>query len=513
MLKVSLLILLLILHTLDGQAQIRNMHYSAASQINIMSIERLPFWMYTNQHGSIPLPGASASFLGNISRDYSTTTTRLVDWGFSFEGRANLGSKAELFLIEGYAKGKLGIFEAKAGREKEMVGLVDTTLSSGSFAVSGNALGIPKIEFAIPEFYSLPMLGKMFAIKGNVVNGLVGKVPIRYPDAPEHAGTYFHQKSFFGRVGQPGSKLKLYGGINHVVYWGNDEAIFGEDLTISPSKTYYYMFMGKKVLDSWSISKIGNHLGSIDLGFDYNFDKLRLFVYRQNFYEKGAIRYLANIRDGLNGISLTNQQPVTHQFQWRKLLLEVLFTKNQAGESWSKWTPSGPEFYYNHKVYAAGYSYKGMGVGTPFITPKHLAKKGLPSHPSDYFINNRVLLFHAGIESSYKKWSFTTKISYSRNYGSYETSAVDSFWLNGPKVPHVPRFGIFQEVGQLSTYFEGEKEFNNGLSISYIAAFDIGRLYDNAVGGMVTVTKTFKPDQNKSLTRPQRRRKWNLINQ
>lgn len=49
-------------------------------------------------------------------------------------------------LIEGYGKVKAGIFKLKADRAKEVMGLVNTTLSSGSFSISSNALLIVKKE-------------------------------------------------------------------------------------------------------------------------------------------------------------------------------------------------------------------------------------------------------------------------------------------------------------------------------------------------------------------------------
>ncbi|WP_277484467.1 capsule assembly Wzi family protein [Catalinimonas alkaloidigena] len=467
------------------------MKYGIGTQATYTSSERVPFWMAANQYGSIPLSGPSLSVLGHLSREYDSAQSKLVDWGFSLEGRANLGEQAEFLLIEGYVKGRLGIFEFKAGREKNIVGLVDSTLSSGSYAVSGNALSIPKIELSVPEFYALPLWGGLFAFKGNFVHGWLGDVRVRYPNAPKRVNSFIHQKSFFGRIGRSDSKLKLYGGINHVVYWGNDKNIYGKDLVIPSKKVLLYVFTGKNVVGSWSVSKVGNHLGSIDVGLDYTFDKLRLMLYRQNFYDKGAIGYLANLYDGLNGISLSNMQTIAEGLQWKKFLLEVLYSKNQAGEIWSKWTPSGPEHYYNHKVYAEGYSYQGRSMGTPFFTPAHEAREGQSHDLSDYFINNRVLLFHLGATASSLQWSFTGKLSYSRNFGTFETSDVPYFWFNGPRIPHTPEYGIFEEVGQFSAYFEGERKLNKGLSVGYEAALDVGNLYEHAFGAMVKVNKTF----------------------
>lgn len=448
--------------------------------------------MQANRFGSVPVAGPSVSIVGSLRKDYRTDRKRLVDWGLSFEGRGNAGKTAEFLLIEGYAKARLSIFEAKVGRAKSQIGLVDSTLSSGSIALSGNALGIPKVDLAIPEFYSIPILGRRLAIKGNFVHGWLGKTDIRFGNAPPKLNTRFHMLSAYGRLGKPDSPLKLYAGINHMVLWGDEQQIFGDDFTIASKKAYFYVLTGKKVVGSENISKIGNQLGSIDFGFDYDFPTVKLAVYRQHFYDKGAIRYLANLRDGLNGVSLTNKQPVTQKLQWRKLLLEVLFTKNQAGEIWSPWTPSGPEHYYNHSVYADGYSYRGRGIGTPFITPRHMAREGQASAPQDYFINNRVFLTHLGVEACYQRWTFTGKVSYSRNYGTYWTSDVEYFWFNNQRVPHDPGENVFREVGQFSAYLEGKKKLSNGYRVRYSTAFDVGNLLNNAWGGNVCVTKIFQ---------------------
>ena len=106
--------------------------------------------------------------------------TRILDWGASVEGRANIGDKSNFTLIEGYGKVRISIFEIRAGRSKEIMGLCDTSLTSGAWAVSGNALGIPKVQISIPEFYSLPLFGKLFAFKGNFAHGWIGETSMNH---------------------------------------------------------------------------------------------------------------------------------------------------------------------------------------------------------------------------------------------------------------------------------------------------------------------------------------------
>src|SRR5690606_204110 len=116
-------------------------------------------------------------------------------------------------------------------------------------------------------------------------------------------------------------------------------------------QTFIYAITGKvyetKIIPS---SKIGNQLGSIDIGAENDFKSTNFLIYRQNIYDVGALSKLANIMDGLNGIRLENKKmtPAGRTFQWKTILFEFLYTKNQAGELWSKYTRSGDEDYYNN---------------------------------------------------------------------------------------------------------------------------------------------------------------------
>jgi hypothetical protein len=285
-----------------------------------------------------------------------------------------------------------------------------------------------------------------------------------------------HQKSLYGRFGKPTWKLKLYGGFSHQVMWGSENKYWGDYFTLSRAETYLYVITGR----GWNGSRMGNSLGSIDLGFEYVFNKIKILVYRQNLYDAGALYHLANIDDGLNGFSLENRLVGSGNFHWKKMLVEILYTKNQAGEPWSPHTKSGDEEYFNHYQYLQGWSYLGSGIGNPFITPRTLARQGLPFDTKEFFINNRVIAFHYGLEGSMKRWNFLLKTSYSVNYGTYNTSIEKN-----------TNYGIFGEKKQFSAFFETNKELKNGLNIGFTGAFDVGELYYNSMGALFCVSKTF----------------------
>jgi hypothetical protein len=453
--------------------------------------DHVPFWLRSNQFGSIPIDGPSLSFIASARREYDLNNDKLFDWGASFEGRANLGQGSNLTLIEGYGKLRLSIFEFRAGRSKEIMGLCDTTLSSGSFSISGNNLGIPEIEVSVPEFFTLPLLGQLFAFKGNFSHGWIGEILMRkrgmYADTVQ-IYTYLHQMSFYGRFGMPTWKLKLYGGFNHQVFWGNEQDYYNEDFTLSPFITYLYVITGKRFSNgSIQSERLGNHIGSIDIGFEYEFGKIKSFLYRQNFYDAGALGHLANIQDGLNGISLENQKKSEKPVKWRKLLFEFLYTKNQAGEPCSPPTQSPYDPYYNHVQYINGWSYNGIGLGTPFITTRNSARKELPYHPYHYFINNRVSAIHIGTEGSIKSLNYTLKISWSKNYGTYATTDEEQ----STDIPNPGSYGIFGEQEQLSAYLELNKGLDNGLNLGFVGAFDAGDLYYNSFGVFFKASYSF----------------------
>ncbi len=448
-----------------------------------------PFWMRSDQYGNVPPEAGYLSLMGSASREYRAEPEKSLDWGASVEGILNVGQETRFLLLEGYARARLAMFEVRAGRSKEVMGLCDTSLSSGSFAIAGNALGIPKVEVSIPEYWTLPILGDLFAFKGNFAHGWIGTTAMKLDDSLFTTNTYLHQKSLYGRFGKPGWALKLYGGFNHQAFWGHEQDFYGPDYTLTGFKTYLYVVTGTP-FGNGSIprSKVGNHLGSIDLGVEYTFSGVRLFVYRQNLYDVGALYYLANIRDGLNGVSLVNLRPTGGRVQWKKILFEFFYTKNQAGELWSPDVPSGDEDYYNNYLYVEGWSYMGLGLGNPFICTRQYTREGLAADPGDHFINNRVVLFHGGLEGSVMGWDLVLKASYSRNYGTFGTSEPG----HSTGDDHTPPiYGIFGEKRQFSGFLETGRSFGRGLALQFAIAFDAGDLYYDAFGIRAGLVKTF----------------------
>jgi hypothetical protein len=293
----------------------------------------------------------------------------------------------------------------------------------------------------------------------------------------------------YGRIGKPEWKLKIYAGLNHQVMWGGEQSIFGDAFNLSPFQTFMYVTVGKTYgNDSIPYSKIGNHIGSIDQAFSYSFKSAEVLFYHQFFYDVGGFYHLNNIKDGLWGLSITNKNKNPKLVNWQKFLVELMFTKSQGGELTSKISPSGDEDYYNNYLYPGGWTFNGENIGNNFITNKKYLRKELPAQFHEYMGNNRIFLLHVGFEGNLKLWNLISKISYSRNYGTYATSPIGN--TTGKKRTVFPG-PYFSPVNQFSAYLEASRRLKKGYSIGFVLAGDYGHLLYNTVGGMVKLSKTW----------------------
>lgn len=475
----------------DSSATVpRGMHYSLSAAAIVTSSGTVPFWMRANQYGSVPLKGLSTGLVGEIRREY-TRTNKLTDWGFGAEGRVNIGKNSNALLIQGYVKGRLGIFQLKAGRSRDIVGLVDSTLSTGAFSISGNALGIPKIELSIPEYWPLPLLGELFALKGNFAHGWVGNKDIDYATGNRSVNTFLHQKSAYVRFGKAHWRFKLYGGFNHQAMWGNEKKMNPTMFNLSTLETYKYVILGKSYGEKGTglpLSKVGNHLGSLDQGFEYRFNKLRVNGYHQFFYEVGGLYHLNNVKDGLWGLSFRNNKPQNESSLVRlnKFVVEFMNSKSQGGEIDAKITPSGDEDYYNNYVYVNGWTYKGENLGNPLMTSRKYARKDLPAR-NEYFVNNRVQAYHVGVDGNVAKYAFICRLTFTQNFGTYGTSPWGHS-LNNKRFPAKPPY--FETENQFSGYLEASRNIM-GVNLGMCLAVDQGTMIYNASGLWFKVTKSW----------------------
>lgn len=464
------------------------------------SSKQTPFWLRTNQYGIVPteLPYATVRTglhwdSNYYSVDDNAPRKRRDFFGFGYGvelvGNTGAGSKTTLVIPELYGKVRAGAFELVAGRRREVVGLVDSTLSSGSYSWSGNALPLPKIQIGLSQFTSIPFTNGIIAVRGFYAHGWFERTNFINR-------AYLHHKALYARLGKARWPIKLYAGFNHQVEWGGttrelSDGLIKEGKLPSNFQAYSYLVTGSSLGYNHNVdttyysrfdreNRIGNHLGSIDIGVEFSTSKVSILLYRQSVYEDGSLFYRTNLEDGLNGIRFRNLKPASSGFRITGAVVELLYTKSQGGgvfEAADKLR--GRDNYFNHSQYRTGWSYFGQGIGTPFISPLTTTRPELSQY--GFFSNNRVRAFHTGLQGGFaQNCTFQLKLSYSENFGTYD-------------VPFPKTIEQFSSLLQLCVPLN-----QRGLLFTFSAASDQGGLFPRSNGVYAGVRKTWEYFQYRS---------------
>jgi len=192
----------------------------------------------------------------------------------------------------------------------------------------------------------------------------------------------------------------------------------------------------------------------------------------------------------LNGFTIVNiKRTGKHGLHWKAILFELLNTTNQGGEIGNSLLTGAENYYINHQ-YPEGWTYLRTNLGSPFISSRTYVRENLSSSSTNYFVNNRVRLFHVGVEASLNDLFITTKISYSRNYGSSQPGGTQS-QAGGTNIQASVNQTEFKAQNQLSAYLRCQKSFKGNVSAGLMVAIDNGALFYNSHGFQAHFAKTF----------------------
>jgi len=472
-------------------ASAQTSHFAPSAEIGTYTgtNKTTPFWLRANQFGVVPLNmpvftgRVGLVYDSQLSEDSVKNRRSNWRWGAGAETVLNTGrSDTKVFLPESYVKIRWKSLEFWGGRRKEILGIVDTTLSTGSFTWSGNALPVPKIQLGFAEYVPLKFLKSFVSIKGFYAHGWYNSPYIKH--------AYLHQKTLYGKFGKPNGRFNVQLGVVHSVTWaGEAEYLKDSPLAINGKLTDNFgdylwgVVIGKipKVYRNTRFTnfdgenRVGNHVGQYDLAFEYKLDQSKLLLYHNHPFEDGSGLQLQNIPDGLYGFSWKRAATGKSVIQIKGVLLEYMFSKDQSGAGFN--VPGthfkGNDNYFDHAQYREGWSYFGKGMGTPFIPPTseiNQEKYG----GGEFFSDNRVVVYHAGLEGTISRAiQWRTKISYSSNFGTN----------NRPFEPTAKQFSYLLMVDAPIL------KWGNTRLITKLAV-DQGDLYPSSVGGYIGLRAT-----------------------
>jgi len=439
-------------------AQDSTLTYSTGILVSAAN-SKTPYWLQSNQYGVIPSSGSFISGQVGISRIYNPGNPRFFQIGGGIQLIGNTGKTNSFFFTDLYVSLKGGPVELSIGQRQEVMGITDSLLTTGSFAMSGNARPYPRIKISTPGFVNIFPLNDIISFKFSYSDGLLGSSKISYGNVKEVPNVYLHQKSLYLRLGGLRHKISVYAGFNHQAMWGGEEKIFTGGL--NTAEAYKYVILGKP----WAGSRVGNHFGTIDAAAELRGRAWDILLYRQSIYEDGSLAKLSNIADGLNGLRFKrkNIDKQDLSFKINTVLLEFIYTKEQGGGEFDfDKGIFGRDNYFNHYVYRQGWSYRGRAMGTPLIGSQNMYRDDIPRDSLNFTGNNRIVALHVGLTGSWNKTDFLFKGTLSRNSGTYD-------------------FPFPAALTQTSFQLKAERPVSiwNKSLLSISLAADIGKLYTN----------------------------------
>jgi hypothetical protein len=468
--RIRLLLLFFIL-SVQSYAQDSTLQYSTGLLVSV-SNDQTPFWVAARQDGAVPISSPFIMGHFDLRKLYHANDPRVFQWSARAELIASYAKKTDVFFTDLYLAGKAGPIEILAGQQRSFTGLVmDTTLTSGSLSMSGNARPFPKIQISIPSFYPLPFTNNYVSVKASYADGLLQSSDILYGSTNMVDRTYFHQKTFYLKLGGVNDRLQLYTGFNHQAVWGGEKEL-DPLYKLNSKQAYWHTITGSK--RDYKI--IGNHFGTVDIGASWRQPKWTYSVYRQNIYDSGSMFKIINYTDGLNGLSLKRNKSISPDatyFSLNTVVLEVIGTKSQFN--------ANPRLglgifeygnYFNHYIYQNGWSYRGSNMGTPLAPAKGNTNENLPKSESEFTNNNRFWAFHTGMTATWLSMNFVLKGTHSLNYGSYLSD-----------------FGSVKH--QTSLFLSAEKriDFLKGSRITAAISADTGALLPKSYGLLIGLKK------------------------
>lgn len=397
------LLLVVSTQTLHGEAK-PDCTWHLQTQVRFLASDAgyTPFFLRHLQYGNVPFKNPAIQASAWLKKSYDPQKT--WDFRYDLEGSAWLGAQSDGVLTQAHLAGRWKKWELFAGRKREVYGLGDTSLTSGFYAWSGNALPIPKIQFGTYDFIDFAK-GHLGIFMTYAHGWLDNQGPVKHG--------MLHQKTLYGRIGKRGALVQFFGGVNHQVMWsgysldgnGQIETQFG-----SGWNTYFYVVSLSKKRDKILIDpnapatesgyQFGAHLGSIDfmLVLQPTWGKIQL--YRQSAWETGRIVSLTHINDGLQGLSLKLPKPG----KISRINLEYLYTANMGSylSGLSKMLktidPHANEIESYFNGTHGGWQYHGKGLGTPF----NVFNKESITEEGYFYSYNAVKAYTLGMEGQLK---------------------------------------------------------------------------------------------------------------
>ncbi len=404
-----------------------------------------PFWFHTNTNYAVgEQTNLSATGELTASLTYSYFKIRGGAAVFGRDGVEDAVQRRDLYL---QFENSWLLATVGAKRQKEMLDGLSST--NQNFLWSGNARPLPGILLEANNPFKI---SKTFGIDWGIGHYILNDT--RYVD-----NTQLHYKRL-GVITTFNENHKLTLNVQHFVQWGGTSPELGK--LKSGFKDYVNVFFAHNAeeygIEGETINKLGNHLGSILIKYEFKNRFGAFSLYHDHYIEDGSGTRWANFPDGLWGVYFKPQ----NQSIISSVLYEYIDTMDQSGIS----VGSGYDNYFNNSIYRSGWTYEGNVIGLPFM----ITNNEEITENSVAIVSNSLKMHHLGISGSFKKIDWVLKTSYVKNLGrkaSLFDNPIKNLYNYISFAYKTEKLGTFKVMGGLDFSNVEDTRVGGGVEYSY----------------------------------------------
>lgn len=481
----------------------RNLHYSIEAQ-GSLSHGQTPLWLNANKYGLSSLKETNGYLRASLIRPLEEASPRKWDIGYGLDIAVPANYTSNIVIQQAYGEVRWLHGLLTLGSKQYPMELKNDRLSSGAQTLGINARPIPQLRLALPQYWTLPILGGWVQLKGHIAYGrmtddkwqhhFTGRQH-RYAD-----DVNYHSKAGYLKIGNedrlfPWSvELGLemasqFGGKSHSFAANGQETVVKGEGGLKGAWHAFIPGGDSEGLDYGSNAS-GNDLGSWLLRVNYDADEWAAHLYADHYFEDHSQMFMLDY-DGygsgnqwnshrkhryllyeLRDIMLGAELNIKYGTWLRDVVVEYIYTKYQSGPIYHDHTRaisdhiSGIDNYYNHYLYPS-WQHWSQVIGNPLYRS--------PIYNTDGQLDvrdNRFMAFHLGFDGRpVEQLDYRLLASWQVGYGTYDKP-----------------FNCTRH--NLSLLLEAAYHFRHGWDLTGAYGMDIGSLLGHNQGFQLTIKKS-----------------------
>lgn len=427
-----------------------NIQYKGEMQ-GSFSTEKTPLWLNANRQGMSSLEKNNGYLRGSLERPLQTDSARRWGIGYGVDLAVASHYTSKVLLQQAYFEARWLHGVLTIGEKEFPLELKNDRLSSGSQTLGINARPVPQVRIALPEYFTIPVLGRWFHLKGHIAFGKFTdgdwQADFTHRKSGYVQGALYHSKSGFIMIGKPEAffPVSLEMGLEMATQFGGTYYRVGQN-GISKMKAghgisdFWHAFIpgGHDATDGSYHNIEGNQLGSWIIRLNYETDSWRASAYWDHYFDDHSMMFMLDYDGYETGPDFMTKKKRRYLFyppkdmllggelnlkygKWlRNIVVEYLYTKYQSGPIYHDRTSTiadhigGTDDYYNHNNYMS-WQHWGQVMGNPLFRS--------PIYNSDGQLkvkDNRFVAWHLGFDGRpTDNLDYRVLATWQRGYGRY----------------------------------------------------------------------------------------------